>query len=524
LIPVLSSAQARAFDAFVGAECSVPSLLLMENAGRAASSILEERLAAGGPRRVAIVCGTGNNGGDGFVVARQLQSRGHSVRVLVSGGRDALAPDARVNRDAWVGIGGALRELPDEPGSADRGVGELGSVASEWSQCDLIVDALLGTGLSRPVTGRYRSLVEAINASGIDVVSLDVPSGLDADTGVALGVAVVARLTITFGHPKTGLLTSVALDHTGELRVADLGVPQRLGPALTPRAHWLDAADVAGWVEARARSTHKGRSGRVLVIGGSPGKTGAAVLSAHAALRAGAGLVTIAAFAAATASLDSRVIEVMTRPIEVDRLEASLDAALEHADAVVIGPGLGLDALARRVVDHVVLGHDGPKLIDADALTLFAGRAHELTRAPSRCLLTPHPAELARLLGSSAKEVEADRFTASERAVALTGQALLLKGPHTLLCEPGAAPWVVSEGHPALAVGGSGDVLSGMTGAFIARLGPLRAGALGAFVHGRAARLWVDAHAGADRGLLARELADFVPQALATLTKPTRRA
>jgi ADP-dependent NAD(P)H-hydrate dehydratase / NAD(P)H-hydrate epimerase len=516
LIPVLSAAQARAFDAFLAEECSVPSLTLMENAGRAASSILEERLLGGGPRRVVVVCGTGNNGGDGFVVARQLASRGHAVRVVVSSGRDMLTPDARVNRDAWVGIGGALRELPGERDAIDP----LSDLASEWAQCDLIIDALLGTGLSRPVSGRYRTLVEAINASGRDVVSLDIPSGLDADTGMALGVAVVARLTITFGHPKTGLLTSNALDHTGELRVADLGVPQRLGPALTPRAHWIEAADVAGWVLPRLRSTHKGRSGRVLVIGGSPGRTGAAVLSANAALRSGAGLVTIGAFAAATASLDSRVIEVMTRAIDVDRLEASLDAALEHADAVVIGPGLGLDAWARRVVDHVVLGHDGPKVIDADALTCFAGRADELLRAPSRCLLTPHPAELGRLLGISAKEVEADRFTAIERAVALTGQALLLKGPHTLISEPGVAPWVVSEGHPALAVGGSGDVLSGITGALIAQLGPLRAGALGAFVHGRAARLWVDAHGGADRGLFARELADFVPRALGALTKP----
>jgi ADP-dependent NAD(P)H-hydrate dehydratase / NAD(P)H-hydrate epimerase len=510
----LSSAQARAFDAFLGTECSVPSLLLMENAGRAASSILHDRFSKSGTHRVTIVCGTGNNGGDGFVVARQLARRGHSVRVVVTGGRDALAPDARVNRDAWVGVGGALRELP---------AGDL-ELGAEWADRDVVVDALFGTGLSRPITGRHRALVEAINTSGREVVSLDVPSGLDADTGAVLGVAVTAALTITFGHPKTGLLTSAAPDHTGELVVADLGVPQRLGPALTPRAHWLDAADIAAWTLPRPRSTHKGRSGRVLVIGGSPGRTGAAVLSANAALRTGAGLVTIAAFAAATASLDSRVIEVMTRPIEVDRLEASLDAALENADAVVIGPGLGLDAAARRVVDHVVLRHDGPKVIDADALTHFAGRAHELARAPSRCLLTPHPAELGRLLGCSAQEVEADRFTAIERAVALTGQALLLKGPHTLIAEPGSTTWVVSEGHPALAVGGSGDVLSGMTGASIAQLGPLRAGALGAFVHGRAARLWVEAHGGADRGLFARELADFVPRALASLTGAERRA
>jgi hydroxyethylthiazole kinase-like uncharacterized protein yjeF len=376
---------------------------------------------------------------------------------------------------------------------------------------------LFGTGLSRPLSGSFRALVESLNAADVEVVSLDIPSGLNADTGAIMGAAVIACQTITFGHPKTGLLTSSAPDHTGELRVVDLGVPQRLGPALTPRARWLTQGDAVSWLEARPRSTHKGRSGRVLVIGGSPGKTGAALLSANAALRSGAGLVTIAAFADAVQSLDARVVEVMTRPIETERLEFSLDAALANADAVVIGPGLGQEAIARRVVDHVVLVHPGPKLLDADAITHFAGRAQELARAPGPCLLTPHPGELGRLLGLSAQEVEADRFGALERALELTHKSVLLKGPHTLVGEPGVPPWVVSEGHPALAIGGSGDVLSGITGASLAQLGPLRAGALGAFVHGRAARLWVDEHGGADRGLFARELADLVPRVLASL-------
>jgi hydroxyethylthiazole kinase-like uncharacterized protein yjeF len=183
----------------------------------------------------------------------------------------------------------------------------------------------------------------------------------------------------------------------------------------------------------------------------------------------------------------------------------------------VIGPGLGQEELARRVVDHVVFEFPGPKVLDADALTHFAQRAHELANAPGPCLLTPHPGELGRLLSVGAKEIEADRFAAVDRAVELTRHAVLLKGPHTLIGEPGVPPWVVSEGHPALAIGGSGDVLAGMTGALIATLGPLRAGALGAFLHGRAARLWVDAHGGADRGLFARELTDFVPRALASL-------
>ena len=214
------------------------------------------------------------------------------------------------------------------------------------------------------------------------------------------------------------------------------------------------------------------------------------------------------------------MIEVTTRPIEVSRLEASLDAALANADAVVIGPGLGQEELSRRVVDHVVLGgHAGPKVLDADALNHFAQRAHELRDAPGACLLTPHPAELGRLLSVGAKEVEADRFAAVDRAVELTHKAVLLKGPHTLIGELSVPPWVVSEGHPALASGGSGDVLAGITGALVATLGPLRAGVLGAFVHGRAARLWVEAHGGADRGLFARELADFVPRALAALLR-----
>jgi ADP-dependent NAD(P)H-hydrate dehydratase / NAD(P)H-hydrate epimerase len=517
LIPVLSSTQARAFDAFVAEQCSVPSLLLMENAGRSAAWFIHQRLSpaqgqrrAGPPRRVVCVCGSGNNGGDGFVVARHLLGLGYPVRVVTCSERAALAPDARVNFEAWRGLGGEVRELPE---------GDTPALEGAWAPGDVLVDAVFGTGLSRPLAGRYRVLVEAINAAGLDVISLDIPTGLNADTGAVMGAAVVADLTITFGHPKAGLLTSGALDYTGELCVADLGVPQRLGPALTPRAQWVEQADAESWVEARPRSTHKGHSGRVLVIGGSTGKTGAALLSASAALRAGAGLVTICAFADAIQSLDSRVIEVMTRAIDPERIEASLDAALENVDAVVLGPGLGQGEAARRVVDHVVLGRNVPTVLDADAITHFAQRTHELADSPGPCLLTPHPGELGRLLGLSASDVEADRFSALDRGIERTRKTLLLKGPYTLIGEPGVSPRVVSEGHPALAIGGSGDVLAGITGASIAALGPLRAGALGAFVHGRAARLWVEAHGGADRGLFARELADFVPRAFAALVR-----
>lgn len=521
MIPILSSAQARAFDRFLSESCAVPGLLLMENAGRGAAYAVHERLAALAPgrqplgrqQRVLCVCGGGNNGGDGLVVARHLLALGHLPSVLLLQRASALSGDARVNLEAWRGLGGALAELDTEAGARAR-VDEL------TAHSDAIVDAVFGTGLSREVSGHFRAALESINAArrpGRPVFALDVPSGMDADTGSTLGVAVRADATLTFGHPKAGLLTSLGADVAGELVLVDLGVPRERGPAREPRAHWLEVSDAASWVEARSPSSHKGRSGRVVIVAGQVGKTGAALLSSSAALRSGAGLVTICTFADAARSLDQRVVEVMTEALDAEQPLATLERVLEGAAAVVVGPGLGLSAAARTVIDQIVLKWPGPKLVDADAISAFAGRGKELQGARGQCLLTPHPGELGRLLGVTAAVVENDRFAALEQALALTGQAILLKGPHTLIGEPGGTPLVVSQGHPALATGGSGDVLSGICGALLVGLPRLRAGALAAVLHGHAARLWVDAQGGADRGLLAREVADFVPQALARL-------
>lgn len=504
MIPILSSAQARAFDRFLSERCAVPGLLLMENAGRNAALAVHERLD--GLARVVCVCGTGNNGGDGFVLARQLLRLGHEVRVLLLGRAEQVAGDARVNLEAWRGLGGALLEI-----DTDTGVKE--QLDALWGSVDVIVDALFGTGLSRELSGRFRAAVESLNDSGCRVFALDVPSGMHADTGATMGIAVRAQRTITFGHPKPGLLTTLGAELCGELVVADLGVPSERGPAREARAQWLEAQDAARWLEPREASAHKGRSGRVLVIAGSPGKTGAALLASTAALRAGAGLVTIATFPEAQRSLDQRVVEVMTEALDPERPVASLEPLLEGVGAVVIGPGLGLTAGARAVIEHVVGKWSGPKLVDADAISAFAGRGRELASAAGQCVLTPHPGELGRLLGVTAAIVEADRFGALERAVELTGQAVLLKGPHTLIAEPGMPPWVVSEGHPALATGGSGDTLAGIVGALLVHLPRVHAAALGAVLHGHAARLWVAAHGDADRGLLAREIADFLPEA-----------
>jgi NAD(P)H-hydrate epimerase len=327
-----------------------------------------------------------------------------------------------------------------------------------------------------------------------------------------------AHRTYTFGHAKRGLLTSRGAELSGPVEVVDLGVSPRLGPGGTPGAWWLEASDVAAFARPRAASAHKGQSGRVAVMAGGPGKTGAALLSATAALRAGAGLVTVCNFPEVTASLDQRVLEVMTRSLDAAQLEAELDAALADAHAVVIGPGLGLDERARRVVDRVVLGFEGPAVVDADAITHFAGRAEALREARGPRLLTPHAAELGRIVDASARDVESDRFGVVERAVERTGQHVLLKGPHTLIGSPGEPIWVSSFGSAVLATGGSGDVLSGVCGA-LAVAGSLReAAALAAALHGVAGRLWVERHRGADRGLLAGELAELLPAARVELS------
>ncbi len=512
MIPVLSRDQIRALDACAAGECNVPGVTLMENAGRGAAEVIDRLLKESGAQgHVLVLCGPGNNGGDGFVVARRLLLAGRDVRVVLTVAAERLTGDARTNHDAWVGVGGDVTEIPSD---AELGRLELGGAA-------VIVDALLGTGLDRDVEGRLRAIIERINAADALRVSLDIPSGLHADTGRVLGVAVRADVTVTFAQLKLGLCTSIGAEHAGEIEIADIGVPSSLHERVGHAANVVEAEDVAAAIAPRSLATHKGSAGRVIAVAGSPGKTGAALLVARGALRAGAGLVSICTSPEAADSLDRRVLEEMTLRIAPGRLEASLDEHLAGAAAVAVGPGVGLDAQARRVVDHVVLGWDGVKVVDADALTHFADRAGDLAKAAGRLILTPHPGEMGRLLGISASEVEADRFGALARAVELTRAVVLLKGARTLIGAPGELPIVNSSGTPALATAGAGDVLSGITLALACSLTPHQAAWCAAWIHGMAAEDWAE-ETGADRGLLAHEVADRVPGVLAGLATARR--
>ncbi len=507
MIPVLSREQVRAVDGVAIDEFHIPGIALMENAGRGAAEVIAEEVEIE-DALVVVVCGPGNNGGDGFVVARRLSMFGADVLAILIGEASKLKGDARSNHEAWVGIGGDFAEI----GAED----DLSVLGEALSAADVVVDALFGTGLDRVIEGRMRDVITALNRAGGVCFALDVPSGIDANTGAVLGVAVEAHQTITFAERKLGLFTPSGARHAGELSVVDIGAPAATGERAGLSAYLLETEDVAQVIRPRSVAAHKGTNGRVLAISGSPGTIGASLLLARGALRSGAGLVWIAALPDAIDAVEARVLEEMTARIDPAAIAPSLDAMLEGKDAVVIGPGLGHSKTAREIVDHVVLSWDGTKVVDADAITHLAGRASELEKAPGTLVLTPHPGEMGRLLDVPTAQVEADRFAAVQRASEEARAVVVLKGAHTLIASPGVPPVINSSGNAALATAGSGDVLSGILGAFSCLL-PARTAAFSAVhVHGLAGDRW-RARTGSDRGLLAREIADEVPGVLAAL-------
>lgn len=574
MIPVLTRAQMREFDRYAIEACHVPGIVLMENAGRGAADVLAALIearrkeagagafrrapladppgdgptsegATGGPTsrraaadalaararsfpvrhvkapgqpatypleaRVVVVCGAGNNGGDGFVVARHLLARGAEVEVFLAGASEKVTGESRINHDAYIDLGGRFAELP--PGAP------LGPLEAALANADFVVDALFGTGLDRPIRGHLAEVIGAINRGSGRCVALDIPSGLDADSGAPLGIAVQADETVTFGHLKIGLLTPAGARLAGHIHVVDLGVPD---PPILAHvgyvAEVIRRENIGSDLTPRETNVHKHEAGDVLVIAGSPGKVGAAWLTGRAAMRTGAGLVTVCTWPDAATLLESRVVEVMTARIDPARIQASLDEALAKRRAVAIGPGLGLDENARAVVDHVVLGWDGLKVVDADAITHFAGRPGALAAARGTCILTPHPGELGRLLGRSARAIEQDRFGAVREAVVRTGAIVVLKGARTIIATPDSRMFICMAGNPALATAGAGDVLTGIIAALACSLPADRAACAGVLVHALAGDLW-RARTGSDRGLLASEIAESVPQILASLAR-----
>jgi NAD(P)H-hydrate epimerase len=494
----------RDFDAHAVSHCHVPSLLLMENAGAGATEVLVREFLGGAPRgaRVALVCGTGNNGGDGLVIARQLAVHGSLPIVFLVGDSQWLSPDARTNLEAWRGVGGQVREIA--PG------GSLAELAEAVGEADVIVDAIFGTGLDRPIEGPLVEIVHLMNRAPAPRFAVDIPSGLDADTGATLGVAIEARATATFAHRKLGLLTPNGAAHAGRVHVVDIGVPSSLVGQIGSSGLLLDAADAGRWLGRRPPGAHKNSAGHVLIVAGSAGKVGAPRLVAHGALRAGAGLATIATWPEAATAIEATLLEAMTARIDRNAIGNSLDAILQGKQAVVMGSGLGLEDDARTAVEYVLATWHGPAVVDADALTMFAGRP-SVFMAAKNAILTPHPGEAGRLLNKSAAQVESDRFRSARELCAASGAVVVLKGAHTIIVSPDARLAVSPVACPALGTAGSGDLLGGVIGALACTMPAFEAACAGVMLHGLAGEAWSEAHGGADRGLLASEIADRMP-------------
>ena len=488
----------------------MPGTVLMENAGRSVAAVCEELLDELPSGPVVIVAGKGNNGGDGFVVARWLHWAGYDVEVCLLPPLDDLSGDAAINARFAERMGvpihqQATRELLDD----------------RLSRATLIADGVLGTGISGEVRGPAREAVEAMNAAPAPVVAIDIASGVDADTGAILGEATRAHTTVTFALAKVGMYQQPGRACCGQIIVAPIGMSRELTEAAELRTNLTTSADAEVMLPARGANMHKGDAGRLLVIAGSVGMSGAAAMAALAATRAGAGLVTIACPESLNDILEVKCTEVMTRPMpETAARSLALegeDAIVEFAagmDAVALGPGLSRHEataeLARRLAARIEL----PMLIDADGLNAFAGRAEELRERPAPTVLTPHPGEFARLSGREVGAIEADRPRSARELAERTGCVVLLKGAGTVIADPGGEVWINPTGNEGLACGGSGDVLSGIVGAFLAGgSGALHAAVAGAYYHGRAA----DVAAGDGlRGMVPPKLIEVLPRVFAT--------
>ena len=504
---LLTAAQMRAVDA-AAAHHGMPSSVLMENAGAALAQAALRCAAPDG--RFVVICGAGNNGGDGLVAARALLGKGRVVLAALVGGQGALEGEPARNLKALEAMG--VRVAP-EPGAFDARPG------------DVVVDAVFGTGLSRPPGGAWADAIGRIAAwrqRGAKVVSADLPSGLQTDTGQPYNPCVEADVTVSFGHLKLGQALEPGASLCGAVELADIGIPRAAEDALQGPFAWLvEESDVRDRLPVRRAEAHKGTYGHVLVVAGSWGKSGAAALAGQGALRAGAGLVTVATRADALQPAMAHASELMGLALtEHGPLgPADLDALLEAAagkQALVIGPGIPRGAQTAELLGELLEQVETTCVLDADALNALAQDLEQLRAAKGKLILTPHPGEMARLTGKTAAEVNQDRVGLARQLAARTGAVVVLKGARTVIADPGGEACVNPTGNPGMATAGSGDVLAGVLGALVGQgLSPLDAAVVGVFAHGLAGDLM--AQECGQLGLVASDLLAGLPRVWARL-------
>jgi len=513
---LVKASEMQEMDGFAIREIGIAGIVLMENAGRGATRVFVEHFEPPPNSLVLFLCGRGNNGGDGYVMARCLHQMGFRVSVLVLSEWQQITGDALINLKIIQRMGLDVKEVAGP---------------ERWAECsgllqnaDFVVDGILGTGLNSTVRGFYQQVIEDVNASPKPVMAVDIPSGIHADTGAVMGAAVRADVTATFGFPKVGQLLFPGAGLVGRLVRIDIGIPGAAAERIPARYGLLEARDMREILPVEEPDVHKGSRGHLLVLAGSPGKTGAAALASLAALRAGAGLVTLGIPRSLNPILESKLTEAMTHPLpETEAGTFSLEAEeeilrlLQGKSAMALGPGISTHEdtvlLVRRLVSHCPV----PIVIDADGLNALAGDLTPLRSGRSQAILTPHPGEMARLTGLKNSEVQADRVGLASRFARDHGCHLVLKGARTIIAGPQGSIHVNPTGNPGLASGGSGDVLTGLLGGFLARgLPPEKAALCGVYLHGLSADLLAEKIGQA--GILAGDLIEVIPSLMAALS------
>ena len=465
----------------------IPGRVLMENAGRGATRFFFERFSDLKNKRIGVIAGRGNNGGDGFVIARYLAQSGFAVKLYLLAAGNRVKGDAAANFKLLNPLKIPVTEIPDE--------NSFFAHKSDMADMDIWIDAILGTGLKSDVNGYFKTVIDFINALNKPVFAIDIPSGLNSDTGQPCGTCIHASATATFGFAKTGHMTYPGAGYTGMLEIVDIGIPPYIVETVEPKQFLLTEDLIKSYLTPRVEEAHKGTTGHLLVVAGSPGKTGAASMTSMSALRAGAGLVSLAIGQSLNAVLETQMLEAMTVPLPESRDGALGESAfgaiqelMSGKRCLAIGPGLGQAPATGKLVRKIIAKSQIPMVVDADGINNLAGQVQILKCARVPIILTPHPGEMARLLNVNVGKIQQDRINCARSVAVDLNVHVVLKGARTVIAHPDGRIYINATGNAGMASGGMGDVLTGIiAGQIVQGFSPESAAHTGVYLHGAAA-------------------------------------
>lgn len=519
---IVTSSEMRACDRYAINTLKIPAVVLMENAGRGTAEIIEKSFGPVAGKTIHIFCGKGNNGGDGFVIARHLYNQGANISVVLLGKQTDLKGEAKVN---FISI----REISKksiESGKCRIIIGASRSTLRMLPQADLIVDAIFGTGFLGIVKGPNKSVIDWINHTKTPVVSVDIPSGVNADTGEVSNVAVKANLTATMAFKKIGLMTCDGMSYTGHVEVVDISIPKRIQPQDKFKTFVLDSTDVKNVLPRRPLTAHKHSVGKIFIIAGSQGMTGAAAMTANSAMRSGAGAVILGVPQTIYPILAKKLTEVMVIPLPstVDgtlAMEAYDDIAkhIDWADMVICGPGVSRNRDTRDLIWRIVSECSKDMLIDADGLNCVSEKISIVNKRKCRNLIiTPHVGELSRLTGMRSDRIETNRVTVARQVAQRFKLTLVLKGAPTVIADEGGNVFINSTGNPGMASAGMGDVLAGVIGGLYSQgMNRTEAAWSGVYLHGRAGDVAKQKYG--EKGLMAMDVLHCIPEVILEIEK-----